>query len=352
MVNDDLEFLQQIQNGESDAWIGVSGMLRGKPNFSVDIRLDESGEWLLWKQWDHKTNSKPKTINFDGMLDRFIKLVTAEDVLKFAKRYGPLGICHHGLPSSHNSPPPVDIYGMGSKIPITGREESGIASSTPFLDFIERNFPSSSSENEDNPSVRLDIGLPSHYCLPLTWDSQSPAPRGRVNQTTRNSFFSFIHMDSKQLCEPIEVWFKLIEMVRSVMRVTNSLNQGQPQRFEDLQRLNMPDFLDPKLANLWVSDVVNFWLNIGGVRPSIFKTDRPTSSISWDSSVFGAIAVQTMGFFRNSRNSAICMECQDIYFPSKAPKKNHPNYCKKDSCRRAAAKYRQRKKRNDPSGKK
>jgi hypothetical protein len=70
------------------------------------VKLDKAGENLRWREphavseedwftyWDFQDET-------EGMLDTFRKINGPSDVLDFAKRYGPLRICSHGLPSSH-----------------------------------------------------------------------------------------------------------------------------------------------------------------------------------------------------------------------------------------------------------
>lgn len=62
------------------------------------IRLQ--GDRLLWSSDDYR-EADPK-----GMLEAFIRIGDAADVLRFAGRFGILGICEHGLPASHNPAPP------------------------------------------------------------------------------------------------------------------------------------------------------------------------------------------------------------------------------------------------------
>ena len=78
------------------------------------IALDESS-----LKWD----SPLKHVRFEdlpkekNMLDRFVRLVeaTEADILEFAKDYGVLGLCHHGLPCSHA--PPVDSDELSPREP-------------------------------------------------------------------------------------------------------------------------------------------------------------------------------------------------------------------------------------------
>lgn len=54
-----------------------------------------------------------RAVRARGMLDRFIRMQTDDDVAEFARRYGVLGLCAHGLPVDHE--------------PVTGRRRCRIA---------------------------------------------------------------------------------------------------------------------------------------------------------------------------------------------------------------------------------
>ena len=68
------------------------------PN-SVELK----GEALLW---DVTKNQTIKVHPGRSMLDDFIRLHNAQpdQILKYAMRWGVLGICKHGLPASHSYP--------------------------------------------------------------------------------------------------------------------------------------------------------------------------------------------------------------------------------------------------------
>jgi hypothetical protein len=72
------------------------------------IELGASGDHLVWS-WGavppHWTRPGPR------MLERFLNLFDAspERVLAFARTWGVLGICEHGLPSSHNPTRDLDV---------------------------------------------------------------------------------------------------------------------------------------------------------------------------------------------------------------------------------------------------
>jgi hypothetical protein len=61
-------------------------------------RLD--GDRLLSEPTDPFAveNPAPNVETFDGALDRFVAIRDADDVLRFARRFGVLNLCEHGLP--------------------------------------------------------------------------------------------------------------------------------------------------------------------------------------------------------------------------------------------------------------
>lgn len=66
------------------------------------IRL--KGERLAWGWGTGQTPTRTKETG-GQMLDRFVRLADAEpsEILDFAREWGPLQICEHGIPASHNS---------------------------------------------------------------------------------------------------------------------------------------------------------------------------------------------------------------------------------------------------------
>lgn len=71
------------------------------------VRLDDAGEHLVWAWSGEPTIWRQPS---DGILEGFIRLLDAgpAEVLGYARRWGVLGICRHGLPASH-SPPPAGL---------------------------------------------------------------------------------------------------------------------------------------------------------------------------------------------------------------------------------------------------
>jgi len=85
----------------------------GAPWFPVDrivvpAHLALDGDRLRWDWYSPdaplppKPGDHPVEIHPEGLLDSFLGIHTADEVLGFAKRFGALMICEHGLPASHN----------------------------------------------------------------------------------------------------------------------------------------------------------------------------------------------------------------------------------------------------------
>jgi hypothetical protein len=323
---------------DGSEFLGRAGMLPTELNPAVEIELDDSGTWLLWKARDRTLTPEAIEVKHEGLLDRFKNITTPIDVLKFAQRNGPLQICHHGLTSFHNRPPGPDIFSF---------EDRGFA--------VERNLSTAFLEayliKQDQPyklpkpiSIRSN---PDSYCLPLIWDSAGSPPVAVANQVISSDDFGTSQLQiGAPYAEPLAIWFAIIERTRSLLRVIANHRLDQPGRGEDWSYI-APEYTsvvrDMDDERLWVSALINQWLNIGGVRPQIDKRSEDEISLNWSTSLFGALGIQLLGVFRGAGTLAICVECQDVYTPLRVPKTNHPNYCKKKMCQSAASRNRKRK---------
>ena len=97
--------------GDSDEWTlgGLGSQLFGfdyplKPGFLwVPGDTHREGDRLVWTMRKPDSYAQPT----NGFLDTFLSLHKQTDsaILRFAKKWGPLGICEHDLPCAHNWPP-------------------------------------------------------------------------------------------------------------------------------------------------------------------------------------------------------------------------------------------------------
>jgi hypothetical protein len=277
-----------------------------------DIRPD--GEFLTWP-WVPAGEKSRVTFRHakPGMLADFIRLhdASGEKILAYARRWGVLGICSHGLPCSHNQYP----YGL----------HDGIQPCLPIL--------------------------ASHCPFPV---DEPPAGPG---------FW---------LSEPLEAWRAWSRKAQSLMNIGARLNQGKIARVEDWRSLkDLPDawgtehepFMEPetKLAEAAVATLANAraelgneldgWISIGQVRPRIsWQNDRARFSLDAVSSgpnLFGLLALNiAVAIASGDSGLAVCSNCGNSYLPSRRPDPNRRNFCegcgKKAAQRDAARDYRQR----------
>src|SRR5579885_2523363 len=66
------------------------------------------GRWLCYDALGDQVAGSPAAWN--GALDAFLALRTPADIEQFVLRYGPLGLCRHGLPSSHPPGCPPRVF--------------------------------------------------------------------------------------------------------------------------------------------------------------------------------------------------------------------------------------------------
>jgi len=328
--------------------IGRIGMLRTKTNNVGEVWLDDSREWLLWRPWDAASDSKRKTVKQEGLLDRFGWIVTPEDVLRFARRNGPLQICHHGVACFHNRPPPFDWFGM---------ETYQSRTATRFgVDAFQARIRDLSKVNGERLFTIENYPDPDQYCLPMTWDENSETPRGSPNRTSEADIYGRIPYASGAIyAEPIAVWMQLVQRVHSTLRIIAALRRQQSGPDADWRCLmpleDAPSEMTMNSRRYWISDMINEWLRIGDVRLTITDFAQETNSLGWSSSLFGVLAIQLLGVFVNG-TVVVCSECLEVYAPIRAPKTNQMNYCKKKKCQTAASKNRKRKLRRAQNAKK
>lgn len=83
-------------NGEDDLVVGSLPIDR----LLIPKHIDLAGNALYWYDDPLEDYGRDET-NDKGALNAFVKIRTPSHILRFARRYGPLGLCKHGRPSMH-----------------------------------------------------------------------------------------------------------------------------------------------------------------------------------------------------------------------------------------------------------
>lgn len=94
-----MDFGKLIEAGMTDANGGTTILTGALPFAPLRIPwyIALAGDALFWSD----NASRITTASDKGALNAFIKIKTEDDILHFARRYGPLGLCEHGLPPMH-----------------------------------------------------------------------------------------------------------------------------------------------------------------------------------------------------------------------------------------------------------
>lgn len=254
------------------------------PVFLPEVWLEGKGEdtGLRWR-WEI-IEERQRLAQKKGLLGAFVNLAGAppEGYLRFAQRFGVLRLCIHGLPGTHVSPAcePLCIHGVPA------------------------------------------IHAPDCYRTPF---------------------------------EPLGRWRHFARQIRAILNITSDLRLGKlgatadwATVYEEAPDLGQgaapwwnrktatgePDLVADRMG---VTDVVNEYLCLGGVRPRLWWWTSETSTITLDGAgVFGTLAVQLAFAVGTSSGVAICTACGHPYFlepRERRPSRGKRNYCQQ--CRTA-----------------
>ena len=225
-------------------------------------------------------SGRPKAIS-PMMLAEFVEMgVTGEEskVMRFAKRYGPIGFCKHGLPYGHNRQSLARLINVGDCHPTR--------SPVPGWD-------------QGEPVTKWFAFAKQAQAILVCSDSLHRGEQPELD-------------DLKTVYPP---WFdrKLRKQSRPNMATSRGLLEG----------------------------AINNWVHLGGLRPH-FRWDRSGCSVIFTTgdycSVFGALAVQLVLAAANQENFAICSGCGMAYFPKRRPNRSRRRFCRHCG-KRAAWRY-------------
>ncbi len=114
-----MDFGKLNEAGMTDA-NGSESILTGSLPFgqlSIPHHINLAGDNLSF--YDTPPDYKRDSANDSEALNAFVRIKTPNDILRFARRYGPLGLCKHGLPPFHRGTWYKDDYKDGELIGVT-----------------------------------------------------------------------------------------------------------------------------------------------------------------------------------------------------------------------------------------
>ena len=225
--------------------------------------------------WSLSTTENLRWAEPDGrLLENFARLAQAPDVdiEEFARTWGVLGICKHGMPHTHN-PSPVPIHVAGT---LTERQLALLLASS-CVPRRDRNRP----------------GL---------WSEQLSSWKTYANQVTAMISIAQALDGGKRGSKTN--WTLLCGTAESVYQMS----------------------LDTQWLRLTL--VVNGWLEMANVRP-VVDLDRngPQVILSGSATLFGAIALQMASVLTRADSLSICANCGSTFQPSRKPRKGQRSFC-------------------------
>lgn len=244
---------------------------------------------LEWSLFD-PTNADvvPREAEARGALNRFLRIEDGRGVLRFARRYGVLGICGHGLPAEHN-PPPAHLQSAAPAYESTTK--------SPWCEHLQ---------------LRPDV-------------SYDPIDR----------WLHFV----RQARALLRISVALREAKAGSMTDWEMVYEDISTHGQRAERAA----LSPEATRYQLYRTIEDWLAMGNVRlrPGGYGAKGPP--LLAGGLTFGVLAVQLLlAVTQGQEVLALCDGCGALYSREKrAPKAGHPNYC--GDCRpKVAARLRKR----------
>jgi transposase-like protein len=239
--------------------------------------VEVEGEWLRWEYSDKGRGFGAHIRMGPGLLAEFPKLADASPsaIRNYARRWGVLKICAHGLPCGHNPPP---VVGM----------ESGLVT----------------------------------WCYPLGWPDTCWEPLDRWRHFARQTramlnIAAYVHAGKPGRPED---WQTVYEDAKT--DAWQHVHQGGPfwERLTcEAARARLGLLLDERLA-------------LGHVRPQLTWSGKTHEIVLKGSGLFGALTAQLLMVISRTDGLLICSGCGQAYDPKpRRPRAGTRHYCQ--TCR-------------------
>lgn len=265
----------------------------GRWTVPSDIEPDGDGiRWRVDQEGGDEAQAGPR------MLEGFIRLADAdaEAVVKYARRWGVLGLCKHGLPDTHT----IEV----------GR-------------YLRR------------PVVSGSMVCAHPMASDKSWWYEPLAAWQDLARQAKATLTLAVALHRQELGDP-EEWAILPEYLLEIVEPPVGPTPGHALEFRrswDPTPTSAPTTLeDGRAALAWHID---HWLHWGQVRNRFRWDDRSPALELQPHGLFGAIAMQVASRVTGRDALAICHNCQMPYQPTKRPDPNRRNYC--PQCREAGA---------------
>ena len=300
-------------------------------------RVELSNKWLVFRPGPSPRKFEPLA------LLRFLSLAEADgvEVLDFAQRHGPLGLCIHGLPLYHEPEAPYPLAQAESRgcgrLSVEG--EAGFAE--PWRRW--RDYAKWASALVKLANALRAKRVPDN---PELWRValQPPPPPGlvRFGPSMSDADYAMLARDQntssrKTLAASIDL---LLQSGRTLFPLHTQSGQIWPKA-QHREASTHPAFL--QAAWLAVARMAQFWPEWGGVRHLLAYDSRlgGPKSERHSPTLFGALGLQLEAEIV-SNEIFFCSCCGDPYKPQRRPRSGQHNYCERPECAKAANRDRAR----------
>lgn len=270
---------------ELAAMVDENGLLSWDRGFPLsraqvpsDVRLE--GKVIVWRPpWETGEKVDPR-----GMLDAFLTIKGGKDVVRFARRFGVLAICEHGLPSSHD--PTCRPLGMVTHRRADGAWWEPVAAWLHFVRQARAVLSIAAALYGGQAARRQD------------WEA--------AYDLERQDWATLYGGDAS----PVE------DLVQEQIAVASG---------------------DAEMGRIHLAHLVNEWLTIGNVRPRVrWDYDHELPRFELTGGTFGLLAAQMMVAISRSHGVAVCSGCGSPYERlARRPKPGQRNFC--PGCRKRVA---------------
>ncbi|MHB8992039.1 MAG: hypothetical protein ACYC66_10425 [Chloroflexota bacterium] len=205
----------------------------------------KDGEDYPYLVFKFRGNGEGRYEDHRGSLDQFIRLHDApkDQVLEFARRWGPLGLCKaHARPCTHSGPQTCPLHvedRAGKDRPKWGpgsRSHLWWLPDTP-LNAVNEAEPEERSAEADEPAggtevPEMDAGFlfsEGRYRFRETKDGYVGRTYPVMGKRIEKGGIYF---------EPLDAWYRYASHLRAIMAVWGSLQSGQPGELKDWQAMS------------------------------------------------------------------------------------------------------------------
>lgn len=233
------------------------------------IDLDDGKDYVLTWRWGDTPEEDPDRppSKSPTLLMEFTRLSDPksgdEAILAFARKWGVLELCGHGLPCSHNH--------------------------------LQEYF------------------MPHNWCSPTKY---THGERRYFEPVLRWKFFA------EQARAMLSVAARLRQGEPGRKEDWRIIFRWRPEETSPPNYLGREYELD-KVMLIYM---VNRWLSLGNVRP-VLKSEGDRDFITFDTNLFGKLAAQMMMAVSGTNGLGFCSACGMPYAPERQPKSNQRNYC-------------------------